>query len=232
MSWVTGWKRQVDAFHLTLGYGDQVHSPTLEVLKNGQPLKSDIGSDLLSSCRFRVQLDWFAGDDEDQVVLKLQSQIMVTLPAPHDEIQVFLAVAPPSYEESESMDVVNESDRMIQVRLEVHKRRELLRVVSLSRTVGSGPSADGLGVLTRVLVPASVEHVAKTTVSEELLGYSQNYRSISILNLSNCFLTVSLHTRSFLLVTLFAMVMQFSIRCRAIATCFLCASLGIEFLIL
>ncbi|KAG0585410.1 hypothetical protein M758_2G009100 [Ceratodon purpureus] len=188
MSWVTGWKRQVDAFHLTLGYGDQVHSPDLELLKNGQPLKSDIGSDLLSSCRFRVQLDWSAGDDEDQVVLKLQSQIMVTLPAPHDEIQVSLVVAPPTYEESEN-HVENECDRTIQVRLDVHKRRELLRVVSLSRTVGSGPSADGLGVLTRVLVPASVEQLTKTTVSEELLGYSQNYRSISILNLSNCFLT-------------------------------------------
>jgi hypothetical protein len=192
MSWVTGWKRQVDAFHLTLGYGDQVHSPNLELLKNGQPLKSDIGSDLLCSCRFRVQLDWSAGDDEDQVVLKLQSQIMVTLPAPQDEVQVSVAVAPPTYEESENL-VENEGDRAVQVRMEVHKRRELLRVVSLSRTVGSGPSADGLGVLTRVLVPASVEQLTKTTVSEELLGYSQNYRSISILNLSNCFLTVRLH---------------------------------------
>ena len=192
MSWVTGWKRQVDAFHLTLGYGDQIHASNLELLKNGQPLKSDIGSDLLSSCRFRVQLDWSAGDDEDQVALKLQSQIMVTLPAPHDEVQVSLAVAPPIYEDLEN-HVATDSDRLIQVRMEVHKRRELLRVVSLSRTVGSGPSADGLGVLTRVLVPASVEQLAKTSVSEELLGYSQNYRSISILNLSNCFLTVSLH---------------------------------------
>lgn len=199
MSWVTGWKRQVDAFHLTLGYGDQVHAPHREVFQNGQPLKSDIGSDLLSSCRFRVELDWSAGDDEDQVVLKLQSQIMVTLPAPQDEIHVVLAVAPPTEYESESgseSPVVHgheqpRGDPMIQVRMEVHKRRELLRVVSLSRTVGSGPSADGLGVLTRVLLPASVEQLAKSTVSAELLGYSQNYRSISILNLSNCFLTVS-----------------------------------------
>lgn len=192
MSWVPGWKRQVDTFHLTLGYGDQLHAPNLELelLKKGQPLKSDIRSDLLSSCRFRVQLDWSVGDDEDQVVLKLQSQIMVTLPAPQDEVQVSLAVAPPSYEKSEH-PIETDSNRTIQVRMEVHKRRELLRVVSLSRTVGSGPSADGLGVLTRVLVPASVEQLFKNTVSEELLGYSQNYRSISILNLSNCFLTVS-----------------------------------------
>lgn len=224
MSWVTGWKRQVDAFHLTLGYGDQVHPPNLEVLQNAQPLKSDIDSDLLSSSRFRVQLDWSAGDDEDQVVLKLQSQIMVTLPAPQDEVQLSLTVAPPVYEESESTPVGNESDQRIQVQMEVHKRRELLRVLSLSRTVGSGPSADGLGVLTRVLVPVSVEQIGKATVSEELLGYSQNYRSISILNLSNCFLTVSLQTCPLLLVALFATVTQFLIRCRGIATRFLCAS--------
>lgn len=194
MSWV-GWKRQADAFHLTLGYGDQVPALNREVLQKGHPLKSDIGSDLLSSCRFRVELDWSAGDDEDQVVLKLQSQIMVTLPAPQDDIHVVLAVVPSADEqvqESPHVHSNDQHDRMVQVRMDVRKRRELLRVVSLSRTVGSGPSIDGLGVLTRVLVPASTEQLAKTTVSSELLGYSQNYRSISILNLSNCFLTVSL----------------------------------------
>jgi hypothetical protein len=107
----------------------------------------------ISSWRLRVQLDWSAVNDENKVVLKLQSQIMVTLPVPQDEIQVSLVVAPPRYEESKNC-VDNESDRTVQVKMELHKRRDLLRVVSLSRTVGAAPSADGLGVLTRVLVPS------------------------------------------------------------------------------
>ncbi|XP_024394241.1 phospholipase A I isoform X2 [Physcomitrium patens] len=189
MSWVTGWKRQVDTFHLTLGYGDQVQSPNLELLKNSQHLKSDIGSDLLSSCRYRVELDWSAGDDEDQVVLKLQSLIMITLPAPQDDIHVSFTLTPPTNEESGN-HVENETFKNVQIKMEVQKRGELLRVVSLSRTVGSGPSGDGLSVLTRLVAPgSSVDHVPRATVSEELLGCSRNYRSITILNLSNCFLT-------------------------------------------
>jgi hypothetical protein len=194
MSWV-GWKRQVDAFHLTLGFGDQEisQSPKPELLKNGQPLKPDIVADLLSSCKYRVVLDWSAGDDEDQVFLKLQSQLMVTLPAPHDEIQVNIGVVAQQQEEvQEEEEDLPSGKEKVHLNLLVHKQRELLKVVSLTRTVGSGPSGDGLGVLTRVLVP---EPIARASVTEELLGYTQNYRSISVLNLSSCFLTVISSTK-------------------------------------
>lgn len=183
----------MDAFHLTLGFGDQEisQSPKPELLKNGQPLKPDIVADLLSSCKYRVVLDWSAGDDEDQVFLKLQSQLMVTLPAPHDEIQVNIGVVAQQEEVQEEEDLPSGKEK-VHLNLLVHKQRELLKVVSLTRTVGSGPSGDGLGVLTRVLVP---EPIARASVTEELLGYTQNYRSISVLNLSSCFLTVISSTK-------------------------------------
>lgn len=184
----------MDAFHLTLGFGDEEvsQSPKPELLKNGQPLKPDIVADLLSSCKYRVVLDWSAGDDEDQVFLKLQSQLMVTLPAPRDEIQVNIGVVAQQMEEDEE-DFPNEK-KEVHLNLLVHKQREFLKVVSLTRTVGSGPSGDGLGVLTRVLVP---ESIARASVTEELLGYTQNYQSISVLNLSSCILTVISSTEIF-----------------------------------
>lgn len=192
MAWttLTSWKRQADMFHLTLGYGEEEHFPNLELLMNGQPLKQDVVADTLSSCKFHIQLDWAAGDDEDQVVLKLQSQLMVTLPAPHDEVQLQLHVTPPGNKETSDGNHLEEEEK-VNVFMEVHKQRELLKIVSLTRTVGSAPSGEGLGVLTRVLDPGSAEHLGKTTVSEELLGYTQHYRFLSVLNLSNCFLTVS-----------------------------------------
>lgn len=186
----------MDAFHLTLGFGDQEisQSPKPELLKNGQPLKPDIVADLLSSCKYRVVLDWSAGDDEDQVFLKLQSQLMITLPAPHDEIQVNIGVVAQQQEKEEEEEDLPSEKKKVHLNLLVHKQRELLKVVSLTRTVGSGPSGDGLSVLTRVLVP---EPIARASVTEELLGYTQNYRSISVLNLSSCFLTVISSTKTF-----------------------------------
>ena len=159
-------------------------------------MKPDIVADLLSSCKYRVVLDWSAGDDEDQVFLKLQSQLMVTLPAPHDEIQVNIGVVAQQQEEGleEEEEDLPSGKEKVHLNLLVHKQRELLKVVSLTRTVGSGPSGDGLGVLTRVLVP---EPIARASVTEELLGYTQNYRSISVLNLSSCFLTVISSTKKF-----------------------------------
>ncbi|XP_071681812.1 phospholipase A I-like [Lolium perenne] len=41
----------------------------------------------------RSRLHWSTGDDEDQVVLRLQSQLMVALPPPHDVVSVDLKPA-------------------------------------------------------------------------------------------------------------------------------------------
>ncbi|KAI3511133.1 hypothetical protein L1887_18277 [Cichorium endivia] len=37
---------------------------------------------------FQIDLDWNAGDDEDQVTLRLQSQVMVVLPLPQDKVVI------------------------------------------------------------------------------------------------------------------------------------------------
>jgi hypothetical protein len=41
----------------------------------------------------RSRLHWSTGDDEDQVALRLQSQLMVALPPPHDVVSVDLKLA-------------------------------------------------------------------------------------------------------------------------------------------
>ncbi|KAG6554512.1 hypothetical protein Mapa_003891 [Marchantia paleacea] len=205
MSWTLGsWKRQADIFHLILGYGDQESGGVDDLplrLRNGvQPLdlKFPLGgpADLISACKYKIQLDWAAGDDEDQVALKLQSQLMVTLPSPHDEVAVRIGqfVDTKNTEETDlpesdadpqavpEDEVEVESD--VRVIFNVYKTREHLKLVSLSRTVGSGPSVDGLGVLNRIL-----DKFANSSAPEEVSGFTEHWRVLSVLNLSNCSLT-------------------------------------------
>jgi hypothetical protein len=213
------WKRQADTFHLVLGYGDQPPGeensevvvvpggPTL--YRNGEQqvlgvveIKSPLGgpSDLISACKYKIQLDWLAGEDEDQVALKLQSQLMVTLPAPYDGVAVRLEPIQPihshegganhiqengSAELEEKVVVDKDHDEEIRVSFCVQKTREHLKVVSLSRTAGSGPSVDDLGVLNRIL-----DRFASANVIDESLGLIEHWRALSVLNLSSCSLTV------------------------------------------
>eukprot|EP01018_Ginkgo_biloba_P003530 Gb_32589 [translate_table: standard] len=163
MSWGLGsWKRPSDTFRLSLGYGDSdAHSDP-----------NTFPSDPTSLCKFRIELDWSAADDEEQVALKLQSQLMVTLPPPQDEVQV----------------EINRDDEKDHVHLvfKVVKRREPLKVASLSKTVGSGQQSDGLGVMTRMLR----SNLGQPSMAEELLGYTHHWRTITVLNLCACSLTV------------------------------------------
>ncbi|KAG0472478.1 hypothetical protein HPP92_017024 [Vanilla planifolia] len=91
MSWGPGWKRSSEIFHLTLDHGDTgdnaddtlppsppTQHPTLPT--EHRPSSNDLG--------FRIDLEWSAGDDEEQVALRLQSQLMVALPPPQDTILV------------------------------------------------------------------------------------------------------------------------------------------------
>lgn len=189
MSWgLPSWKRQSDAFHVLLGYGDreqeeqQQQLPTL--FRNGQPLNpgdpgfpvSSSGPDPTSQCKFRIQLDWSAGDDEEQVALKLQSQLMITLPAPHDHVQVELRI-------------ISDHQPHVRVNFTVRKKREMLKAISVTRTSGSSPQGDGWGVLTRLMGSASSDRSSSISVTEELLGYTQHWRSLAVLNLSGCSLT-------------------------------------------
>ncbi|CAD5332850.1 unnamed protein product [Arabidopsis thaliana] len=96
MSWGLGWKRSSESFRLSLSYDvDDLNDDPIQ-----SPSASPFGSptSMSSSCfspsavedpelGFRIDLDWTAGDSEDQVALRLESQLMV---APHDTVVVEL----------------------------------------------------------------------------------------------------------------------------------------------
>ncbi|KAJ7967666.1 Patatin [Quillaja saponaria] len=98
MSWGLGWKRPSEVFHLTLNYGND--EPAENLGRSSSSSRTSTSSSSSSSYTsvlsqdqelgFRVELDWSAGDDEDQVALRLQSQLMVALPLPQDWVVVEL----------------------------------------------------------------------------------------------------------------------------------------------
>ncbi|EFJ31555.1 hypothetical protein SELMODRAFT_408233 [Selaginella moellendorffii] len=195
MSWGLGWKRPVDSFHLTLGYGEQStnlrsrQDKAEESERESQKAQEDQeeegkkrkqlahlvlpdAADLASECRFRFQFDWSAADDDDQTALKLQSQLMVALPTPRDEVCVRLFL------DLEDPDAVR-----VRVSMGVREKREHLKVLSLSRSIGSGgPPVENLGVLSKLLGPANF--------ADSALANSQQWHALQTLNLANCSLTV------------------------------------------
>ncbi|KAL5197613.1 hypothetical protein ABZP36_001125 [Zizania latifolia] len=199
-SWGLGWKRSSEIFHLTLAYGDLADAPQQHSLQQQQqqqqhppqPASPPAGSGGATpssspvarsngNLGFRIELDWSAGDDEDQVALRLQSQLMVALPPPHDVVCVDLA---PREEEGEG--------RVVAVEMRVVRRREALRSVRVSRAAGSAVgSGDGAGVLGRLirsnLAPApAVDGAAATGVPV----LADHWRSVAVLSLCNCGLMV------------------------------------------
>ncbi|CAI7867708.1 unnamed protein product, partial [Closterium sp. NIES-54] len=130
-------------------------------------------------CRFRIQIDWSAGDDEEQVALRLQSLVMVTLPPPHDHVVVGMHVeprgeenqdskaasapeTPPEEPSEESLKPGDERLRLqdpgkwtVRMNLRVHKQREPLHVLRLTRVAASSSSSysgsDGLSMLAKLL---------------------------------------------------------------------------------
>ncbi|KAJ0082210.1 hypothetical protein Patl1_11086 [Pistacia atlantica] len=126
MSWGLGWKRPLEIFKLTLNYGSE---------ESGDDSARD------PELGFHIELEWTGGEEEEQVALKLQSQVMVALPVPQDSVVVQLAP-----EMVKDGDVAN-----VGVEMKVVKRREPLRAVILTKGAGSGQQSDGIGVLTRLL---------------------------------------------------------------------------------
>ncbi|KAL3694575.1 hypothetical protein R1sor_008226 [Riccia sorocarpa] len=129
-------------------------------------------------------MSWtLGGDDEDQVALKLQSQLIVTLPVAHDEVEVHLVQSSDTQKfggtvvpvESDS-NPTEKIDPEIRVRLSMYKTREHLKLVSLLRTVGSGPSMDGFGVLNRIRTFAKF---ATPSAPEEVSTLTERYRLLS-----------------------------------------------------
>ncbi|RWR85093.1 phospholipase A I isoform X1 [Cinnamomum micranthum f. kanehirae] len=163
MSWGLGWKRPSEIFHLTLSYGE----PGEEAIPTVDPSLPHPSNDL----GFRIDLDWSAGEDEDQVALRLQSQLMVALPPPQDS--VFLRIT-------------EKGEESVGVDMQVIKHREPLRSITMAKTVGSGQQSDGTGVLTRLVR----SELAAAGVADRFLGFSEHWKSASVLNLSGCSLLV------------------------------------------
>ncbi|KAA8515487.1 hypothetical protein F0562_018902 [Nyssa sinensis] len=185
MSWGLGWKRPSEIFHLTLNYGtdeivdDRSPRSTSSPLSNSSPLStsSPSASSQDQELGFRIDLDWSAGDDEDQVALRLQSQLMVALPLPQDTVVLEL--------KSSS----SEEEGNVGVDMKIVKRREPLRALTMSKAGGSGQQSDGIGVLTRLL-RSDFATPAASGVGDGVLGYADHWKSVTVLSLCGCGLSV------------------------------------------
>ncbi|KAK3024840.1 hypothetical protein RJ639_045057 [Escallonia herrerae] len=180
MSWGLGWKRPSDTFHLSLHYGTD-ESAAADDQTPSTSSRSSSSSSITSSpdqhqndLFFRIDLDWTAGDDEDQVALRLQSQVMVALPLPQDTVVVELRPDEP---------VVGN----VGVGMRVVKRREPLRALTLGRAGGSGQQGDGMGVVVRLLKSDFAAAEAGPAVE---VGCADHWKSVTLVSLCGCGLSV------------------------------------------
>ncbi|KAM5588647.1 phospholipase A I [Rosa sericea] len=178
MSWGLGWKRPSEIFHLTLSYGTE-DPPTPENSSGGTRSSASSSSSYSSvvsqqdqELGFRIDLDWSAGDDEDQVALRLQSQLMVALPMPQDTVVVEL----------------RPEEANVSVDMRVVRRREPLRAVSMAKTGGSGQQNDGTGVLTRLL--RSNFSSSMPAVAEGAAACGVHWQCVTVVRLCGCGLSV------------------------------------------
>ncbi|KAL0693790.1 hypothetical protein Bca4012_060970 [Brassica carinata] len=184
MSWGLGWKRSSESFRLSLSYGaddlneDPIRSPSASPFGSPTSITSSASSSPSAvedpELGFRIDLDWTAGDSEDQVALRLESQLMVALPAPNDTVVVEFNG------EGEEVGVV----------MRVEKRREPLRAVTLMKAAGSGQQYDGVGVLTRLMrsdmMPAAIPAPAIDVAS----SCGEHWKTVTSLSLSGVGLLV------------------------------------------
>ncbi|XP_059435789.1 phospholipase A I [Corylus avellana] len=176
MSWGLGWKRPSEIFHLALNYGNEEPAENPGRMSSSSSASSSSSSSVSTmvlqdqELGFRIELDWSAGDDEDQVALRLQSQLMVALPMPQDTVVVDLRP-----------DEASEAN--VGVEMRVVKRREPLRAVTMSRSVGSGQQSDGAGVLTRLLRSG-------LAVTDGVSDCGEHWKSVTLLSLCGCGLSV------------------------------------------
>ncbi|KAJ8761900.1 hypothetical protein K2173_005611 [Erythroxylum novogranatense] len=163
MSWGLGWKRPSEIFRLSLNYGTEESGDDLNrISTSSSSTSSSMSPSQDQELGFRIDLDWTAGDDEDQVALRLQSQLMVALPLPQDCVTVELKTQEDTEEEGGSVGV----------NMEVVKRREPLRGIIMIKS-GSGQQSDGVGVLIRLL-------------RSNLATSSEHWRTVTLLSLSGC----------------------------------------------
>ncbi|KAJ6801064.1 phospholipase A I [Iris pallida] len=166
MSWGLGWKRASEILHLSLDYGDPSAAASSSPFPS--PHDEDRGGLGLG---FRIELDWSAYDDEDQVALRLQSQLVVALPPPQDTVLIDLHEA-----EEEG------AGPRVRVGMRVMKRREPLRAVRMTKAVGSGQQSDGIGVLTR-LIRSNIVPAGPSAPADAI---PDHWKTVTVLNLSGC----------------------------------------------
>ncbi|KAJ4838695.1 Phospholipase A I [Turnera subulata] len=200
MSWGLGWKRPSETFHLVLNYGTEEYgddllrtstssSPTSSAASTPQSQPQSPPTPLLQSsplsqdhdAGFRIELDWTAGEEEDQVALRLQSQLMVALPMPQDCVTVDLKVGEGEAEANAAAPAA------VEVEMTVDKRREPLRGVIMGKS-GSGQQNDGVGVLTRLFrsdmaTPGEIGGASGP-------GFGDHWSTVTLLSLCGCNLSV------------------------------------------
>lgn len=178
MSWGLGWKRPSEIFHLRLNYGNEEPEENPDcTYSSSSSVASIVAQD--QEIGFRIELEWSAGDDEDQVALRLQSQLMVALPMPQDTVEV----------ELRPKDVGAKAEENVVVEMRVVKRREPLRAVTMTKPVGSGQQSDGTGVLTRLL--KSNLALPMPGVTDGVSDCGEHWKSVTVLSLCGCGLSVS-----------------------------------------
>ncbi|KAI3456431.1 hypothetical protein Pfo_013094 [Paulownia fortunei] len=211
MSWGLGWKRPTEVFHLTLSYGSDADtlddvsptssrsssaaspfsgsSPTFQDAANNNNNQEQLG--------FRIDLDWNAGDDEDQVALKLQSQVMVALPTPQDTVEIELMERTENGEDhlgnskdGGEVNLEHNGGAGVEVGLDMRvvKRREPLKGVIMWRAGGSGQQNDGgMGVLVKLMRSNFANGVADGAAVGS--GCADHWRNVAVVSLCGLGLT-------------------------------------------
>ncbi|CAI0407156.1 unnamed protein product [Linum tenue] len=183
MSWGLGWKRPSEIFRLSLNYGTEEswEDPNrTSSSSSGSSSSSTIPPPLDPDGGFRVDLDWTAGDDEDQLALRLQSQLMVALPMPQDCVTVDLTTNEQLDGERGMVD-----GNVVGVEMNVVKRREPLRGITVSKE-GTGQQSDGAGVLTRLLR----SNLASSGLGDGSgIACADHWKTVTLLSLCGCGLT-------------------------------------------
>lgn len=195
MSWGLGWKRPSEVFHLALSYGSDEFpddaspksSRSSSSPSGGSPLFDSSPTKLFQEGQqlgFRIELDWNAGDDEDQVALKLQSQVMMALPSPQDTVEIELK------ERCGSGDDGDCEEGEVGVEMRVIKRREPLKGVLMWKAGSSGHQADGVGVFLKLMRSNFCNDVGSNGGEEIVGGCAEHWRSVTVVSLSGLGLTV------------------------------------------
>ncbi|GMI93322.1 hypothetical protein like AT1G61850 [Hibiscus trionum] len=175
MSWGLGWKRSSEIFRLSLNYGyeesgeDLFRTSSSSLIGSSSPSAASLTHQDQQEPGFKIDLDWVAADDVDQVALRLRSQLIVALPPAQDTVVIEL-------KETEG--------NAVRVEMNVEKRREPLRGVSVFKAIGSGQQCDGVGVLVRLLRSDLAPSGDVNPVSS-----TDHWKSITSLSLCGCGLT-------------------------------------------